>query len=107
MALHILGLGWALAKNELDNEFLHKEVGLERGPDWVDSRIGIDRRFSVLPRDYIRQTKNADPARAVALARRGRDAGGLGSRGRAHGSGPRRSRTGEDRLGDRQRRHPL
>ncbi len=58
MSLHILGLGCSLASTELDNNFLHKEVGLERGPDWVASRLGINRRFSVLSREYLVKTKN-------------------------------------------------
>ncbi len=69
MSLRILGLGYHLPTTEIDNDFLHKEVGLERGPDWVESRLGIDRRFTVLSREYLRETKNADPARAMALAR--------------------------------------
>ncbi|MDD5629257.1 MAG: 3-oxoacyl-[acyl-carrier-protein] synthase III C-terminal domain-containing protein [Elusimicrobia bacterium] len=67
--LNLLGLGYALAKTELDNEFLHKEVGIALGPDWVKSRLGINKRFTVLSKDYIKQTKNADPRAAIALAR--------------------------------------
>ena len=69
MPLNILGMGWHLPKNELDNDFLHKEVGLTRGPEWVDSRLGIYHRFSVLSKDYILKTKNADPRQAVLAAR--------------------------------------
>ena len=46
--LYIHGMGWHLPKTEITNKFLHDEVGLERGQDWVDSRLGIERRFSVL-----------------------------------------------------------
>jgi len=67
--LSILGLGYALAKTELDNEFLHKEVGLTLGPDWVKARLGIYKRFTVLSKDYIKATKNADPKAAIGLAR--------------------------------------
>jgi len=67
--LSILGLGFALAKTELDNDFLHREVGLALGPDWVKSRLGINRRFTVLSKDYLLQTKNADPKEAILLAR--------------------------------------
>lgn len=67
--LHIHGLGWHLPKNEITNAFLQKEVGLERGQEWVDSRLGIERRFSVLSREYIKKTKNADPAAAIMHAR--------------------------------------
>ncbi|MBI5883172.1 MAG: hypothetical protein HZB91_08715 [Elusimicrobia bacterium] len=69
MKLNILGMGWYLPKNEITNDFLHKEVGLEKGPDWVDSRLGIYRRFSVLTKDYILKTKNQNPAQAMAHAR--------------------------------------
>ncbi|MDD5655954.1 MAG: 3-oxoacyl-[acyl-carrier-protein] synthase III C-terminal domain-containing protein [Elusimicrobia bacterium] len=67
--LSILGLGWRLARTELDNEFLHREVGLALGPDWVKSRLGIEKRCSVLPRDYILATKNAKPCEAIRRAR--------------------------------------
>jgi 3-oxoacyl-[acyl-carrier-protein] synthase-3 len=63
------GMGWALPKNELDDEFLHKEVGLEKGPEWNRSRLGIHTRYSVLSRDYIRQTKNKNPMQAIVHAR--------------------------------------
>lgn len=67
--LSILGLGWHLPKTELDNRFLHRELGLERGQDWVDSRLGIERRFTVLSKDYILKTKNQNPAQAILHAR--------------------------------------
>ncbi len=69
MSLHILGMGWDLPPNALTNDFLHKEVGLEKGPDWVDSRLGIYRRYSVLTPEYILKTKNKDPQQAVVHAR--------------------------------------
>jgi 3-oxoacyl-[acyl-carrier-protein] synthase-3 len=69
MSLYIMGMGFALPKNEITNDFLHKEVGLTRGPDWVASRLGINRRFSVLSKDYILKTKNADPRAAMMQAR--------------------------------------
>ena len=63
------GMGWALPGNVLDDEFLHDEVGLEKGLDWNRSRLGIHKRYSVLSRDYIRETKNKNPMAAVAHAR--------------------------------------
>ena len=62
-------MGWALPGNEIINDFLHKQVGLEKGPDWVASRLGINRRFSVLSREYILKTKNQDPMQAILHAR--------------------------------------
>jgi 3-oxoacyl-[acyl-carrier-protein] synthase-3 len=67
--LSILGLGYALAKTELDNDFLHNDVGIALGPDWVKTRLGIYRRYTVLSKDYIKETKNCDPRAAIALAR--------------------------------------
>jgi len=67
--LQILGMGWALPKNEISSEFLHKQVGLERDLNWVKSRLGIDMRYSVLTRDYIVSTKNQNPMQAIVHAR--------------------------------------
>ncbi len=69
MSLQILGLGTALATTPLDNNFLHEEVGLEKSPDWCESRLGIDLRYTSLSKEYLRETKNADPDKAIALAR--------------------------------------
>jgi 3-oxoacyl-[acyl-carrier-protein] synthase-3 len=66
---NILGMGWALPDTVIDNDFLHKEVGLKKGPDWVASRLGINERRSVLSREYIVKTKNADPIQAIIHAR--------------------------------------
>ena len=66
---NVLGMGWALPKTVIDNDFLHKEVGLKKGPDWVESRLGIHERHSVLSREYILKTKNADPRQAILHAR--------------------------------------
>jgi 3-oxoacyl-[acyl-carrier-protein] synthase-3 len=62
-------MGWALPDTVIDNDFLHKVVGLKKGPEWVDSRLGIMERRSVLSREYILQTKNADPLQAIIHAR--------------------------------------
>ena len=67
--VNILGMGWALPKTVIDNDFLHKEVGLKKGEDWVKSRLGIYKRHTVLSRDYIKTTKNADPIQAIVHAR--------------------------------------
>ncbi len=69
--LYLHGMGVCLPPHGITNDFLHREVGLEKGPDWVDSRLGIQRRFSVLTPDYILQTKNSTPARAIQEAREG------------------------------------
>ena len=77
----ILGMGWALPETVIDNDFLHKEVGLKKGEDWVRSRLGIQERRSVLSREYILNTKNADPMAAIVHARsRGETPVTLGAR---------------------------
>jgi 3-oxoacyl-[acyl-carrier-protein] synthase III len=65
----ILGMGWALPETVIDNDFLHKEVGLKKGPDWVTSRLGIHKRYSVLSREYIKTTKNKDYLQAILHAK--------------------------------------
>ncbi|MHB2025040.1 MAG: 3-oxoacyl-ACP synthase III family protein [Elusimicrobiota bacterium] len=67
--LSILGMGVYLPETEITNDFLHKEVGLEHGPDWVQSRLRIYKRYSVLSADYILKTKNRDPVQAMIHAR--------------------------------------
>jgi 3-oxoacyl-[acyl-carrier-protein] synthase-3 len=66
---NVLGMGWALPETVIDNNFLHKEVGLKKGPEWCESRLGIVERRSVLSKEYILKTKNADPMAAIAHAR--------------------------------------
>jgi 3-oxoacyl-[acyl-carrier-protein] synthase-3 len=66
---NILGMGWALPKTEIDNDFLHKEVGLKKTPDWCMSRLGIQKRYSVLSKEYILKTRNKDPLAAIVHAR--------------------------------------
>jgi 3-oxoacyl-[acyl-carrier-protein] synthase III len=65
----ILGMGWALPETIIDNDFLHEEVGLKKGPDWVASRLGIYKRHSVLSREYIKTTKNKDFTQAIVHAK--------------------------------------
>lgn len=67
--LSILGMGSYLPEHEVSNEFLHEKVGLEKGPDWVASRLGIRKRYSVLSNEYILETKNRKPAQAIQHAR--------------------------------------
>jgi 3-oxoacyl-[acyl-carrier-protein] synthase III len=67
--LSIHGMGASLPPHEITNEFLHEKVGLKKGPDWVRSRLGIYRRFSVLTNEYILETKNRKPSQAIQHAR--------------------------------------
>lgn len=67
--INILGMGWSLPKTEITNDFLHKQVGLERDISWCQSRLGIERRYSVLSKDYIVKTHNVDPMQAITHAK--------------------------------------
>ena len=67
--LNILGMGLALPKTEITNDFLHKQVGLERDIHWAQSRLGIDTRYSVLSKEYIVKTKNVDVMQAIIHAK--------------------------------------
>jgi len=64
--LSLISVGHFHPTTVMDNEFL---TSLEIGVDttWVMERVGIRERRTVLPLDYIRQTRNQDP-RAAAEA---------------------------------------
>lgn len=51
----------------LDNRFL-QELDLGVDEAWILERTGIRHRRTVLPLDYIRETRNADPREADAVA---------------------------------------
>jgi 3-oxoacyl-[acyl-carrier-protein] synthase-3 len=64
--LYLHGLGHFHPENEIDNAFLESlDIGTTDG--WIIDRVGIRRRRTVLPLDYIRATKNRD-LRAAAEA---------------------------------------
>ncbi|MEM1031385.1 MAG: ketoacyl-ACP synthase III [Myxococcota bacterium] len=67
MTLHLLGMGHFHPPNVLDNAFF---ASLDIGTDeaWILSRVGIVERRTVLPLDYLRATKNADPRAAEDAA---------------------------------------
>ena len=67
--LSVHGMGFALASHEITNAFLERDVGLAKDSQWARSRIGIERRFSVLSPEYISQTKNKNPSQAIVHAR--------------------------------------
>jgi 3-oxoacyl-[acyl-carrier-protein] synthase III len=64
--LYLHGMGHFHPENVIDNAFLES---LDIGTDdaWITERTGIKSRRTVLPLDYIRETKNAD-VRAAAEA---------------------------------------
>jgi len=57
--LYVHGLGHFHPENVIDNRFLEDlEIGTNEA--WIVERVGIHRRRTVLPLDYIKQTRNAD-----------------------------------------------
>jgi 3-oxoacyl-[acyl-carrier-protein] synthase-3 len=67
LAVHLHGLGHAHPEPEITNRFLEQ---LEIGTDdaWILERVGIRSRRTVLPLDYIRETRNRDPRDALDAA---------------------------------------
>src|SRR5215813_10089478 len=65
--LYLHSIGHFHPENVLDNLFLESlDIGVDRG--WIDERVGIERRRTVLPLDYIRTTRNRDPREAAECA---------------------------------------
>jgi 3-oxoacyl-[acyl-carrier-protein] synthase-3 len=65
-SLSLISVGHFHPATILDNEFLVSlDIGVDK--DWIINRVGIRERRTVLPLDYIRETKNRDP-RAAAEA---------------------------------------
>lgn len=62
MFLH--SVGHFHPENVITNAFL-EELGIETTASWILERVGIHQRHTVLPLDYIRQTKNRDVRGAV------------------------------------------
>jgi len=65
--LHILGAGHAHPETEITNAFLCA-LGMGSDPVWIERNLGIEARRTVLPLDYLRETKNQDPRLATKVA---------------------------------------
>lgn len=65
--IYIHGLGHFYPDNVIDNKFL-EALDIGTSDEWIIERVGIKTRRTVLPLDYIRQTKNADPRAAIEAA---------------------------------------
>jgi 3-oxoacyl-[acyl-carrier-protein] synthase-3 len=65
MFLH--ALGHFHPENLITNAFL-QDIGLETDDTWIVERVGIRTRHTVLPLDYIRQTRNRDVRGALEAA---------------------------------------
>ena len=65
--LSILGMGAAHPDTVIDNHFL-ESLDIGTNPEWIEERVGIKTRRTVLPLDYIRTTRNRDPRAAQEAA---------------------------------------
>lgn len=65
--LHLHAIGHFHPENVIDNAFL-ESLGIDTNDAWITERVGIKRRHTVLPLDYIRTTKNKDPRAAIEAA---------------------------------------
>lgn len=61
--LYLHGIGHFHPENVITNRFL-EELGIGTDEAWIVERVGIRERRTVLPLDYIRETKNRDPRAA-------------------------------------------
>ena len=62
--LALLGVGQAHPDTVIDNAFLESlDIGTTN--EWIVERVGIETRRTVLPLDYIRQTRNRDVTAAT------------------------------------------
>lgn len=61
--LYIHGIGHFHPENVIDNAFL-ESLDIGTTDEWILERVGIRERRTVLPLDYIRETRNADPRAA-------------------------------------------
>jgi 3-oxoacyl-[acyl-carrier-protein] synthase-3 len=67
MTLHLLGLGHFHPENEITNRFL-EELDIGTSDEWILERVGIRSRRTVMPLDYIRETRNREPRAALEAA---------------------------------------
>ncbi len=59
MSFYLHAVGHFHPENVVDNRFL-EELDIGTNDEWITERVGIRRRNTVLPLDYIRTTRNAD-----------------------------------------------
>ncbi len=65
--LHLHGLGHCHPDTEITNRFL-EELDIGTSDAWIMERVGIRSRRTLLPLDYIRDTRNAEPRAALEAA---------------------------------------
>ncbi|MGZ3592700.1 MAG: ketoacyl-ACP synthase III, partial [Syntrophales bacterium] len=64
-ALYLHGMGHFHPENVITNRFL-EEMDIGTTETWIMERVGIHARHTVLPLDYIKETRNIDPREALA-----------------------------------------
>jgi 3-oxoacyl-[acyl-carrier-protein] synthase III len=64
-ALYLHGMGHFHPENVITNRFL-EEMDIGTNEAWIMERVGIHARRTVLPLDYIKETKNRDTREAFA-----------------------------------------
>ncbi len=66
MTLYLHGLGHFHPENEISNAFL-EELDIGTTDQWIMERVGIRSRRTVMPLDYLRETRNAEPRAALEV----------------------------------------
>ena len=64
MSFYLHGLGHFHPENEITNKFL-EDLDIGTDEQWILDRVGIRSRRTVLPLDYIRDTRNRDTKQAM------------------------------------------
>jgi len=67
VTLYLHSVGHFHPENEITNQFL-EDLDIGTNDQWIIDRVGIRSRRTVLPLDYIRQTRNAEPRAAMEAA---------------------------------------
>ena len=67
MTLYLHGLGHFHPENEISNQFL-EDLDIGTSDQWIIDRVGIRSRRTVLPLEYISETRNAEPRVAMEVA---------------------------------------
>ena len=67
MTVFLHGMGHAHPRVEITNRFL-EDLDIGTSDAWILERVGIRSRRTVLPLDYIRETRNANPWMALEAA---------------------------------------
>ena len=80
--IYLHGLGHFYPENVVTNRFL-SDLDIGSSVEWIEERVGIRERHTVLPLEYIRETKNRDvrAAQEASLYTNGQTAAACGPHG--------------------------